>query len=347
MTHIQSKEDTSWLDNLRVTATISVIFLHVAAPFLYKFDKISSFNWFTGNVYDSLVRFSVPIFVMITGALLIPKDDQLNDYLKKRVIRILYPFIFWITVYLIHVLSLLKNGFKLPFLDMLTIGTTKFSNQTTYHFWYIYMIIGIYLFIPIISKWAKNATEKEILYFLTLWIIAIIIAQPILFNYVPDFNLKYFSGFIGYAILGYYLSVKNFENVKHIKAISFFIFIVGVLLTIFGTYFLSYYNDRFMVNLYAYFSPNVVISAIGLFMFFKYLKIENPQLKIIRKFINKHSFGIYFVHILVLFYLNKYGINGALFGPLLGIPLTALTCLAISSLIIFLLKKLHLGKFVG
>lgn len=347
MTHFQSKEDTSWLDNLRVTATISVIFLHVAAPFLSKFGNISNFNWWTANVYDSLVRFSVPVFVMITGALLLPKEYQLNDYLKKRVVRIVFPFAFWITVYLIHVLSLLKNGFKLPFLDMLTIGATKFANQTTYHFWYIYMIIGIYLFIPIISKWAKKATEREILYFLLLWSIAIAIAQPIFFNYVPDFNLKYFAGFIGYIVLGYYLFVKNLENVKHIKAISFFIFIFGVLITIFGTYFLSYYNDRFIIDLYNYFSPNVVIAAIGLFLFFKHIKLENSQLKIVRKFINKHSFGIYLVHILVLFYLNKFGVNGALFGPILGIPITALLCLAISSLIIFLLKKLHLGKLAG
>jgi surface polysaccharide O-acyltransferase-like enzyme len=348
MSDFQDKKDTSWLDNLRVVATISVIFLHVAAPFLYKFGKIGSFDWWTANVYDSLVRFCVPVFVMITGALLLPKDYQLEDYLKKRVTRIILPFLFWILIYLIHVLSLLKNGFKLPFLEILTIGSTKFAYKTTYHFWYIYMIIGIYLFIPILSKWVKRATEKEILYFLLLWVVAIIIAQPLFSTYIPDFNLKYFSGFVGYIVLGYYLSIRNFEKVKNIRIISFLIFTTGVLLTIFGTYFLSKYNGRFIIDLYTYFSPNVVIAAVGLFLFFKQTNLTNPKLKIVRKFINKHSFGIYFVHILVLFYLNKFGINGAVFGPILGIPITTIVCLAVSSLIIYLLKKLPFGdKFAG
>ncbi|TKC05662.1 hypothetical protein FA048_18290 [Pedobacter polaris] len=347
MSDFKLKEDTSWLDNLRVIATISVIFLHVAAPFLYKFTKISGFNWWTANVYDSLVRFSVPIFVMITGALLLPKDYQLNDYLKKRVVRIIFPFLFWISIYSIHVLYLLKNGFKLPFLQMLTIGSTTFAYRTTYHFWYIYMIIGIYLFIPILSKWIKNAKEKEIHYFLLLWIVAIIIAQPLFSKYVPDFNLQYFAGFIGYVVLGYYLSIRNFENVKHIKAIALLIFATGVLLTVFGTYFLSLISGRFVIDLYTYFSPNVIIAAVGLFLFFKHINLANPIWKAIRKFINKHSFGIYFIHILVLFYLNKSGINGAVLGPAFGIPFATLACLCISGLMIYLLKKIGLAKVVG
>ncbi|MBB2147196.1 acyltransferase family protein [Pedobacter sp. LMG 31464] len=347
MSDFKVKDDTSWLDNLRVIATIGVIFLHVAAPFLYKFTKISGFNWWTANVYDSLVRFCVPVFVMITGALLLPKDYQLNDYLKKRVARIIFPFLFWIAVYSIHILFILKKGFELPIFKMLTISSSAFGYKITYHFWYIYMIIGIYLFIPIISKWIKNAKENELVYFLVIWLIAVLIALPIFSNYIPDFNLKYFGGFIGYIVLGYYLSVRNFENVKHIKTISLLIFASGVLLTIFGTYFLSTYNGHFRIDLYTYFSPNVILAAVGLFLFIKHTNSTNSTLKAIRKFLNKHSFGIYFIHMLVLYYLNKYGLNGAVFGPVFGIPITTIACLAISSLLIFLLKKLGLEKVVG
>lgn len=347
MSDFKVKEDTSWLDNLRVIATISVIFLHLAAPFLYKFTKISGFNWWTANVYDSLVRFCVPVFVMITGALLLPKDYQLGDYLKKRVARIIYPFLFWITVYSVHILFILKNGFELPFAKMLTISSSDFGYKTTYHFWYIYMIIGIYLFIPIISKWVKSAKEKEILYFIILWLITIVIAIPIFSKHLPNFNLKYFGGFIGYIVLGYYLSIRNFESEKNIKLISFLIFAFGVLLTIFGTYFLSIYNGKFIIYLYTYFSPNVIIAAIGLFLFFKHINITNTKVKTIRKTINTQSFGIYFIHILVLFWLNRFGFNGNILSPAIGIPLTTLACLSVSCLLIFVLKKLGLGKVVG
>ena len=347
MSCFKIKDDTSWLDNLRVIATISVVLLHVAAPLLYRYTNFDGSNWLTANFYDSLVRFCVPVFVMITGALLLKKEYRLADYLKKRVARIIYPFLFWITIYSIHAIIILKNALQLPFLDILTISSSKFGYKTTYHFWYIYMIIGIYLVIPLISRWIRNVKEKEILYFLTLWFLVVTLTHPILNDYLPTINLKYFGGFIGYLVLGYYLSIKNFDKIKNIKIVSFAIFAFGVFLTAFGTYFLSFYNRQFTADLYTYFSPNVIIAASGLFLFIKHINITNNKLLSIHKRINKHSFGIYFVHVMVLFWLNRYGLNGSSFSPIIGIPLTTVVCLVISSSLIFLLKKLGLAKVVG
>ncbi|RZL41173.1 MAG: hypothetical protein EOP00_25350 [Pedobacter sp.] len=347
MSDFKIKEDTSWLDNLRVIATISFILLHVAAPLLLRYTNLSSLNWSIANFYDSLVRFCVPVFVMITGALLLTKDYELGNYFKKRVARIIYPSLFWMIIYSIHALLILKNGFKLPFFDMLTISSSKFGYKTTYHFWYVYMIIGLYLLIPLLSKLIRNATQKEILYFLTIWFLVVSLAHPIFNDYLPTFNLKYFGGFVGYLILGYYLSSKNFANTKNIRIISLSIFLFGVLLTALGTYFLSTYKGHFTADLYTYFSPNIIIAAISLFLFIKHINITNNKLLSVRSKINKHSFGIYFVHVLVLFWLNRFGLNGATFGPAIGIPLTTLACLTISSSLIYLLKKLGLAKVVG
>lgn len=347
MSDFKIKNDTSWLDNLRVIATVSVVLLHVAAPLLYRYTNISGFNWLTANFYDSLVRFCVPIFVMITGALLLNRDYQLADYFKKRLTRIIYPFLFWIAIYTVHALFILKDGFKLPFFDILTITSSKFGYKTTYHFWYIYMIIGIYLVIPFLSRWIRNAKEKQIIYFLSLWLLVVTLTHPMFDEYLPTFNLKYFGGFIGYLVLGYYLSVKDLEKVKNIRVIALLTFILGISLTAFGTYFLSVYRGHIITDLYTYFSPNVMIAAIGLFILIKHIYITNNKLTSINKRINKYSFGIYFVHVMVLFWLNRFGLNGATFSPVVGIPLTTVVCLVISSLLIFLLKKLGLAKVVG
>lgn len=347
MSDLKIKDNTSWLDNLRVIATISVVLLHVAAPLLYRYPNFDASNWLIANLYDSLVRFCVPVFVMITGALLLKKQYQLADYLKKRVARIIYPFLFWITIYSVHALIILKSGFQQPLSDILTISDSKFGYKTTYHFWYIYMIIGIYFLIPLISKLIRNAKEKQILYFLTIWFLVVSVTNPMFDEYLPTFNLKYFGGFVGYLVLGYYLSVKNFEKVKNIKNISLVIFVFGVLLTAFGTYFLSTYKRQFTADLYTYFSPNVIIAATGLFLFIKHINIKNNKLISIRKTINKHSFGIYFVHVMVLYWLNRFGLNGTTFGPAIGIPLTTIACLVISGSIISLLKRLGLSKVVG
>lgn len=343
MQTLEEKNDTAWLDNLRVVATIAVILLHIVAPFALKFGKISTGDWWVANGIDSLVRFCVPVFVMLTGALLLPRVHTLESYLKKRVARIILPFLFWSVIYIIHFLTRLPSSFEFTWQTISKIAGNKLLTGASYHLWYIYMIIGIYLILPIISTWIKKASEKEIIYFLGLWLLSVMIANSFLKDYIPDFNLKYFSGFIGYLVLGYYLSLKTF-NVKFATAM----FCFGVLATAFGTYYLSIQKGSLSLDFYQYFSLPVIISSVAIFSLFKHLALKNSLLARIRNLINQNSFGVYFVHILVLFYLNKYGINVDDFGFLIGIPLLTFLCFSISLLIVFFLKKIpFLRDLVG
>ena len=75
-----------WISNLRVIATLCVILLHVASSVLYKYNQAPNSHWWIGNVYDSLVRFSVPMFLMITGALLLGKQYSYPTFLLRKVI---------------------------------------------------------------------------------------------------------------------------------------------------------------------------------------------------------------------------------------------------------------------
>ncbi|POR16914.1 hypothetical protein BWK58_15200, partial [Flavobacterium columnare] len=96
----EDNENLYWITSLRVLATFSVIFLHTSAEILYQYGKTSNANWWIGNIYDSSVRFCVPIFLMISGALILSKDyKNITEYLKKRVLRIIFPFLFWSIVY--------------------------------------------------------------------------------------------------------------------------------------------------------------------------------------------------------------------------------------------------------
>jgi len=114
---INSNNPVNWIDNLRVLATISVIFLHVSASVTAKFGSISFITWTIGNIYNSSVRFCVPIFVMITGALLLPKDYEISDFLKKKFIRVVLPFVFWGIIYLLFLVYVKDSqGYKFTFL---------------------------------------------------------------------------------------------------------------------------------------------------------------------------------------------------------------------------------------
>ncbi len=346
MNQLQQKKDIEWIDNLRVIATISVVVIHVISAYL-KFETQPTTNWWVANVFDSLLRFCVPIFVMITGALLLPKEYQLYDYLKNRILRIIIPFVFWTFIYIIlNYILLILSGNSLSFNFVLKDIAQKIINGASFHFWYIYMIIGIYLFIPIIGKWVRNCDEKEIVYFLGIWLLITIWNQPFCLKVLPKLELPYFTGYIGYLVLGYYLSIKNFDYIKPQYLIVLF-FLAGSITAI-GTYYFSARDEGFNEEFYAFLTPNVLMSTIAVFLFFNNLSIKNKLVKKIFSFINNLSFGIYFVHILVIILFNKIGLNCMIINPIIGIPLVSILCLFSSSLIIYFLKKLpYLRKLVG
>jgi surface polysaccharide O-acyltransferase-like enzyme len=93
---------------LRILATFSVIVIHVSGPFVVKFGEISSFDWNVANFFDSISRYSVPLFFMISGSLLLSQDYGFIEFLKKRLVKIVPPFLFWSLLYSIlnrHVFS--------------------------------------------------------------------------------------------------------------------------------------------------------------------------------------------------------------------------------------------------
>jgi surface polysaccharide O-acyltransferase-like enzyme len=342
---INANNPVDWIDNLRVIATISVIFLHVSATVTAKFGTISFISWTIGNVYNSSVRFCVPIFVMITGALLLPRDYEISDFLKKKVVRLVLPFVFWGSIYILLLVFIkVSQGYIFTFLKTIEYLYEVIQNGIYPHFWYVYMIIGLYLFIPILGRWARNSSEKEILYFLILWSIILCFNYPIFSKYKIDFNLSYFSGYIGYLVLGYYLSIKSDFGKVSLNSIALALIGLGISTTIVGTSFASFKAGTFDKTFYEYLTPNVLLLSTGVFVFFKNQRGKNDSFKKLRMNVSKYSYGIYFVHILVLMVLNKIGINGALINPIIGVPFTTLVCLMMSLGIIYSLNKIHFTR---
>lgn len=334
----------NWLNNLRVLATISVIIVHVSSGILYKYGKVSNYVWWIGNIYDGMVRFCVPIFLMLTGSLVLNRKYILSDFLKKKFSRILLPFLFWSFIY--GVLAFKDKFSENPDISSLEIvkwTASLIKSGSSYHLWYVYMIIGIYLFIPIINKWIQNSTEKEMLYFIFIWVFTLFLKKIEI-----DIKFIYFSGFLGYLVLGYYLSIKSFTiktNVLRVIAVTLILF--GVFVTIFGTYFLTEKTGSFNDYFYEYLSLNVLIASVGVFVFFKSWKISNPIVLSAIDFISKYSYGIYLAHVLVLKMLYFLGINCDFINVIFAIPMITFLCMFISSLLVYCVNKLPYGKYIS
>ena len=334
----------AYLSYLRIVSTFAVVVLHVAAPYVLHFGNAKKNTWETAHFFDSFVRFCVPVFLMISGALLLDKDEKLTIFLQKRLKRILFPFFFWSIVYFIWIdwKTFSGKGFMQIFKDFYFGLMHGFS----FHFWYIYLILGLYLFIPILRKWTISATRKDILFFLIIWLLTLFI-NPKTAAYFPKIEWMYFSKYLGYLVLGFYLSKLEIKSVLKMRILSLLMIISGFLFTFFLTRNSTLEQSSFDKTFYEYLSPNVMLLSVGIFLFFQTIDFKTNRISV---FIDKNTFGIYLVHILILS-IFKEKISDSFFIQsqilfvfyLLGISvlvfLSSLFCIALLSRISFLKKS--------
>ena len=326
-------QSTDWLDGIRWLATIAVITIHVVAPYLYQYGQISIGSWNIYNLIDSLSRFAVPFFVMLSGALLLNRNITLVDFLKKRFLRILIPFLFWSLIYSIY--NYLKNGE--PDINYLIYFFNSLKDGASYHFWYIYMLIGLYLAIPILNKWIVNSNNQLIIYFLIIWFVGLIINFYDLTLH-KDFSLTIFTGYVGYLILGYFIAHRSSKINSYVLLA---LFIVSVGFTFLATYKQPIVNGMFNGKYYQYLCINVVLASASLFMLIKNSFNASKFYLDKIKFCNQYGFGVYLIHVLVLDALQLIQINGAFVNPLVGTLGTIVVCYLISLLLIVLLSRIR------
>ncbi|CAM4307038.1 acyltransferase [Flavobacterium terrigena] len=323
---------------LRILATLSVIMIHVSGPLVVEIGKISNSDWHAANFYDSISRYAVPVFFMISGSLLLGRQSEIKDFLKNRLGKIIPPFLFWSLFYSLTNRFVFTN----EAFDITKIVKDVFYGSE-YHLWFVYSLIGIYLITPIFQKWIAFSKKEDVSYFLIVWVFTLLLAIPGVNIYFPKINLSYFSGFLGYFILGYYL--KNY--VKSNKIISLSLILIGVFITIFGTYYFSFKNNKFFDHFYDYISINTLLVSVGVFLLFSKIENINEKAKPIIARLDACSFGIFLIHPFVLTIFAILGMSAFFINPILGILIISLACFSLSFIVIFIIKKIKFGHLIA
>lgn len=252
-----------WVDVLRFLAIFMVICIHCADPFNVSPEARSNpeFN-FWGSIYGSFLRPCVPLFVMITGLLLLPVNMPIQSFYKKRLLRIAVPFLVWSVLYnlfpwitgvlglssavIADVFAYASPDASQSFGDAMTnIALIPFKfNVYTVPMWYLYMLIGLYLYMPFFSAWIEKANLSQKKIFLGIWGITLFLPYAYAFFSQELFGLcarnsfgtfYYFAGFNGYLLLGYYLAkdVKEWNWVKTV-GVAVPLFAIGYIVTYIG-----------------------------------------------------------------------------------------------------------------
>ncbi len=345
------KDRIIYIDILRITSIFAVIVIHSATSIYTKFNSVGIDWWMIGNIYGSSSRWAVPVMVMIGGALLLDpnKNYTMKTFFKKRIERVFVPFLFWGIIYTIWVYWKKIIIWKVPWLAIIK---SFITGPVYYHLWFVYMILGIYLLTPILRIYVKSADSDNIKYFLIVWFVSngIILYIDKFANIRLSIETYFFTGYVGYYLLGYYLRQAQFD--KRQKMLIYIIAIIGFMMTIIGTAILSIDKGTYIGTFNRYFSPSMMVMAIGIFIIIKNIKwdgiLKYDRLNKVIMDASALSFGVYLIHALILDILRNSKIDVTLFNPILSIPIMAIGVAIISYVVIKLMKKVPIiGRVIS
>ena len=366
----QKNQHIVWLDVVRFIAMFTVVCCHCTDPFNFYPGTAPNIGeiklW--GAIYGSVLRPCVPLFVMITGALLLPVRSDASTFYKKRIPRVFYPFLIWSVLYnlfpwITGLLGLnpqiildffpyageevMQQSFSVS-LEYILMIPFSFSILAV-HMWYIYLLIGLYLYLPVFSAWVEKASERAKLMFLLAWGVTLLL--PYYYQFVSNylwgtcswnsFGMLYaFAGFNGYLLLGHYL--KNLEwSLKKTLAIGIPMFAVGYAVTFLGFRHITAlpeYTDEMLELFFTYCSLNVVMMTIPVFMLAKKVKVNSERMKKALANLTVCGFGIYMIH--YFFTGPSVVLMRAINMPIgLQIPVAAILAFAVSWGLVWLIYR--------
>lgn len=219
----EMKERTVYIDYMRVVACFLVMVTHSCEPFylggegsmiLTESDAV----WVA--VLNSLPRACVALFIFASAYLQFPLHYSSGEFFRKRTLRILPPFLIWTLVYA------LVWGEPVQNLKDLLLN----FNYAAGHLWFVYMLLGLYIIMPLLSPWAEKVGKRELQMYLGIWLFTTLIplirqcvggAAPVIYgpSGIPNAakyplwgeaswntygTFYYITGFVGYMLLALY-----------------------------------------------------------------------------------------------------------------------------------------------
>jgi len=335
-----------WLDLIRVVSIFMVVLIHATSPLMNGWEDLTPSNWMAGNIYTALARACVPLLFMVSGYLLLSKQESLRSFYTNRIRKVIIPFLAWSVIYLFW-----QNGYSnYTFLNaMKSMLLAIITGPAYYHLWFLYALLPVYLFVPVLRVFVRSADEQTLWYFALIWLMF----GPFL-NFVEQLlgfelaiKLGFFTEYIGYFFLGYVVGRLKFP--RWVTTLSVLIFIASVGFTVYKTYVVSAalgdYNDFYL----SYLRLNIVLMSLSVFIALKALgekmgaTPESLSVILIRR-LAEVSFGIYLLHAMMLSFLRRgaFGFElSALSGPAIyTAPLITVLAFIVSWGIVMILQKI-------
>jgi surface polysaccharide O-acyltransferase-like enzyme len=344
--NIPDESRVLWINNAKTFSAFIVIFLHISGEIVFHVPDINGFQWWVGNIFDSLARWCIPVFVMLSGILLLDvnKDESIWVFYKKRISRILIPIIFWTIFFLIYQYyqTYFTNGTHLSIRSLLD---SMVSGIPYFHMWYLYMIIGLYLFAPFLRKIVKHSSNNEPIFFCILSF-AFSMACTYYLMYRSNINIPAtfkFVFYVPYFLAGYLINKTKFNPPVWILCA---ILLLSIILTGAGYHATRAAGSN---NSYFYEYLSVTVVPMSLSLLFLLKKFKKPLISSnVSNQLALLSFGIYLIHPAILSALPFFGVRLLTYNPLFALPFFAILIFILALISSFIISKIPLlRKVIG
>lgn len=341
------KKRIYYFDALRGLAIIGVVILHVSitAPTAFTEDH---FLWWVTVSYKTIFSWAVLVFFMISGALLLSKQESISSIFTKRLPKLLIPFLFWNLVYAI--LDSIVNKDHTILFNLYR----SLSGPIIYHFWFLYILIGLYIITPFLRVFLISAKRKDLEFFLLLSLITNSLIPFIekFGNIEVGLHIPLVTGYVGYYMLGYYLN--NYDISSSVKRLSYLLGLVSLPVILLSTYFLTSQTGQ---NNYFFLEPlSITVFFLTLAIFLLFKEMSFPKNNFIPRLaskidINRVCFGIFFAHVAVLGILEggKLGfkLNENITNPIFGVLINSFVILILCFSFFYTLELLKKNKYIA
>jgi surface polysaccharide O-acyltransferase-like enzyme len=337
-----------YLEYLRVLAMFSVIMLHITSKACSVVEE-GGIAWQIYNFVRCFSAWGVNVFLMISGTLLLQpaKEYSISKIWKQYILKTAIILLFWSFLYVfIPVVQELSQGESFEQVQWDT--TIKNFVLGNYHLWYLYMLIGIYVILPLLRS--MLGTQENIKYFIVLSLICTVIVPilsqfenlELLVSLLDMFHISFVTGYVFLFVCGYFLSQQ--ENKKIVIPLSAIACIITILLNVIMT---SKNNGSYFLST-GVFSLGQVVISMTIFLFVKNvveMREKHYYIDDVIVKVSKYSLGIYLVHAFFVQSVTLKCIEK--FEPGFDIFVAFSVVLVASYIIIYSVKKMpKLGKHI-
>lgn len=329
---LQKKEHIPELQIVRAMAILGVLTVHASASSIAAMKESGYFAFY--NFLNIFMRFGTPTFILLSSFVLFysyysrPLDSKLiAGFYKKRLLYIIVPYVVFSIIYFVLVKhEILKQ--PLLTMDSLEEFWEKLKVGKAYsHLYFIYISIQFYLLFPFVlaavKRWKPLVHALIPLGFAIQWTFVLLLNKGIwVVQNKGSWSLSYFSFFLTGAALGiYYPKIKqwlmvNRENASGPRVAVWLVVFVGWLATAGGHVYIYYQNRVYgefagrSLLFEGFWAFQAMFAALSLILLASVIQRYAPAIISHTMYrLGQLSFGIYLIHLLVLYYYDLFKPN--------------------------------------